>query len=497
MSEPQETRKPSKLKLTYIVTAVAISCLMVGASLGIIIKATTPGFPTVIEPGSMVSGASYVVFKDGTTYYAKNGTTGAIDYSDSNARVLLQEVSDFLGATNSAGTVYLKIGNYDIDQTLNWNAKVSLIGESFIGCENRVPKMRATVTMTTDTPLINISGGSESYYAGTFENIYFQNPYYATNNIDGIKLYAAGLDMITKFKVERCAFNWLQTSIHLQGFVYGGIWRDCEIWATGAGGANYTTPDVLLDNRGISPEYPKENLFDRLYVDGNSDRTAAISIEQGDYNRFDNLLIDSPTGHFTEAVIKINNGSSNIFRDVYMMDLAAIAGFKGSIYLTSANCFGNQIDGQIARLSAVGVSGALPSVVIDDGAFRNYIGIIPFGTACSPMINSTGAGIDNMVEIFPPHMASGTAMTITHVGTDVIFRGYGCQNSGTANITGAFSTVTVNHGLATTPTIVVVTVNNTGAGNYSVSSITLTQFVITFTNQPATSEWLFYWYAEV
>jgi hypothetical protein len=80
---------------------------------------------------------------------------------------------------------------------------------------------------------------------------------------------------------------------------------------------------------------------------------------------------------------------------------------------------------------------------------------------------------------------------------DGYYRTLFSNNKGVATVTGANSSVTVDHLLYTTPTIVFVTCNNTGAGNYSVSSITPTQFVISFTNQPGTNEWLFYWYAEV
>lgn len=49
-------------------------------------------FATTIEGGSLVESASYVVFKDGSTYFAKNGTTGAIDYSGTNASEIINNV---------------------------------------------------------------------------------------------------------------------------------------------------------------------------------------------------------------------------------------------------------------------------------------------------------------------------------------------------------------------------------------------------------------------
>lgn len=74
--------------------------------------------------------------------------------------------------------------------------------------------------------------------------------------------------------------------------------------------------------------------------------------------------------------------------------------------------------------------------------------------------------------------------------------GYVTEISGVVIITGAVSTITVNHGLSAIPNTVTVTCNNTGAGLYAVTSITTTQFTITFANQPGTSGWKFYWHAD-
>jgi hypothetical protein len=89
---------------------------------------------------------------------------------------------------------------------------------------------------------------------------------------------------------------------------------------------------------------------------------------------------------------------------------------------------------------------------------------------------------------------------VTNTGIDNHFQAnpfYVTENSGIKTITGSVSTVTVDHNLDATPTIITVTCNNTGCGDYAVTSITPTQFVITFTNQPATDIWAFYWHAEV
>jgi len=101
----------STLKRFHIVGGVlAIAFLFLGTSIGIMISADTPsGFPTVIEPGSLVSEADYVIFADGSNYYAKNGTTGAIAYFGTNALTLFNSV---IGQLPHGGMIFAHEGVY-------------------------------------------------------------------------------------------------------------------------------------------------------------------------------------------------------------------------------------------------------------------------------------------------------------------------------------------------------------------------------------------------
>lgn len=63
-------------------------------------------FTTTIEPGSMVSSYSYLIFTDGLAYYARNGLTAAIDYSGTNAKQIIQFAMD------SGTSIFIKSGTY-------------------------------------------------------------------------------------------------------------------------------------------------------------------------------------------------------------------------------------------------------------------------------------------------------------------------------------------------------------------------------------------------
>jgi len=60
--------------------------------------------------------ASYVIFKSGSTIYAKNGATGQIEFSGTDAATVIQAA---INALTSGGIVYIKQGKYSIEKTIN------------------------------------------------------------------------------------------------------------------------------------------------------------------------------------------------------------------------------------------------------------------------------------------------------------------------------------------------------------------------------------------
>jgi len=73
------------------------------------------------------SEANYLVWKDGSTYYAKNGESGNIDYSGTVASTVIQAAID---ALTSGGTVFLKQGTYTITAKISVTTNdISIIGE--------------------------------------------------------------------------------------------------------------------------------------------------------------------------------------------------------------------------------------------------------------------------------------------------------------------------------------------------------------------------------
>lgn len=72
--------------------------------------------------------ASYVIYQSDSSFHAKNGVTGEIDYSGKDAAVIIQEA---INALNNGGIVFIKAGRYPLTSVLNVKSNVQVIGE---GC---------------------------------------------------------------------------------------------------------------------------------------------------------------------------------------------------------------------------------------------------------------------------------------------------------------------------------------------------------------------------
>ncbi len=85
---------------------------------------------TIIEAGSGVDTASCIIFKDGNTIYAKNGTTGKIDFQGTDASTVIQ---DTINIMNEGQTLFIRNGIYDLTTAaLNVTRGINIIGEAAV-----------------------------------------------------------------------------------------------------------------------------------------------------------------------------------------------------------------------------------------------------------------------------------------------------------------------------------------------------------------------------
>jgi hypothetical protein len=78
-----------------------------------------------------ITEASYIVYREGDTYHAKNGRTGQIEFSSTDASIVIQSVVD---AVNNAGggRIFIKKGIYDIGAPIKPKSNVVIEAEDSI-----------------------------------------------------------------------------------------------------------------------------------------------------------------------------------------------------------------------------------------------------------------------------------------------------------------------------------------------------------------------------
>lgn len=138
--------------------AMFASFIILTAAIGIGVWSIGSSSIITITPPSLNSPYSYTVFTDGSTVYMKNGTTGQIDYTSSNASKLLQFAAGNLSLVG--GTVFVKDGLYYVDSTIYLNySGVTIQGETW-GIDVYGTRLQLT---TVGIPMFYIGGTAPAH----------------------------------------------------------------------------------------------------------------------------------------------------------------------------------------------------------------------------------------------------------------------------------------------------------------------------------------------
>ncbi len=89
-----------------------------------LISKATP--TTIIEAGSNIDTASYIIFKDGNTIYAKNGTTGKIEFSGSDISAILTSIN---GVIIGGETIIIREGTYTPSTHVKFTKSIKLYAD--------------------------------------------------------------------------------------------------------------------------------------------------------------------------------------------------------------------------------------------------------------------------------------------------------------------------------------------------------------------------------
>jgi len=573
VERPHSNSKGRNVK-TLVSAFVAV--LLLGTTLGVLISAQTPSIPTVIEPGSMVGQASYVIFTDGATIFAKSGTTGAMLTSSTDAYTLFNAVMGNLSTIG--GRIFVSKGTYPFSTQLKLVSNIEIQGEgvsSIIQMANaanldgmwfsnlvtgpigihsltfdgnvaqqtsfgHLLVMRRTSNITIENCVFQNSYGKA---IGIWDNVGDQKSISIQNN-RFVNIGQSGVDLQDRAKEVIIQGNFFQncnernasnhvSAIYFQntcgrlvikGNIIVNIPGGPPNWSTGAIVAlNVNLGEVIIEGNQIYNCAGQGMLFTtctNVTVANNIIEHCGLSgiyfeqVSRGtitgnilSYTGTSRPTIDTGIG-ITLGGLAIPGTETNM--TVVSGNVVEYSGAQGiwawkKCVITSNivrdNCQVNDtlfLHGNAGIIAQGGADGAIISnnIVYDDQIVKTQLYGIS-DTWGGGYLSDTPANY----LIITGNNVSGNGLAGMYInGTGDIIRnnlGWVTQRSGNITITGAFSSVTVNHNLDMMPSIVTATCNNTGCGNFAVTSIALTQFVITFTVQPGTSEWKFYWYAEV
>jgi len=153
-----------------------------------------------MQYGTLKAAFSFLIWKDGSTYYARNGTTGEIQYSGTNATTV---INNAISSIPTGGLVFLCDGTYNIDGTINVVEKlnINIIGESW--------ETKLNLTQNSNTDMMKIVNSNFT----TIKSLYFQGNRDSQTSGRGIVVHNS-----ERVLIERCQFYEIkQTDIYIYG----------------------------------------------------------------------------------------------------------------------------------------------------------------------------------------------------------------------------------------------------------------------------------------
>jgi hypothetical protein len=393
----------------------------------------------------MVETASYVIFGedldgDGVSdvIYAKNGLTGEIEFQSNNASYVIQSAIDNL---INGGKIFIKAGVYIMTTPILIDEKhwLTIQGEGYLTVLKATDGLNDDVIKTSPdkgpswyVTLTNfkIDGNKEKNTKGNGMNISLRrsvifNIYIKDVKEDGINLWGLPGTSPQGNRISHCLIeNADGNGIHFSPPASDNHVISCVISHSGnAAVLLQTGTNQIFDNHFTSSgRYV-------IYIDGKSNNL----IEE---NIFDGIQDGGNYAIFLDASngpVKLNVINGNFFFNLKSgqnaIRLKRIGAPGVSYNVISGNTFNGENVCEVA-IYFEGVAGYKPNYnIIFGNTFLNFVGDV---------IDTTNEGIGNIIRNN---------------------QGFATENSGTVVIPEGFTSVTVNHGLVSTPSIVTVTPN--------------------------------------
>ena len=423
-----------------------------------------------ISPQDTEFTASYVIFTDGSTYYAQNGTSGLIDFSGTNASWVIQSAIDAL--PSSGGEVFIKEGEYTIPYPITLKSYVVIEGVYRLTTLKLANNANCYIFQKTTT--------DDKIEYTTIKNLILDGNYNSNTGGGGIYLYNPEYCLIENVVVQYTDDDAIKIDVNVSAFPYLHLTiRNCYLKYGHSRGLNVLNKIYGLDVTGTII-----TVFDDygFYFNAGSGKLSLIDcwISQSLYGMYlDNVY----RGYFIGNRIEYNDryglyyyrGWKSIFIGNIFRNNAYVDANYSSVYVYNSN------QNIFVANSFIDTRGA--------SAQQDY------------GIEEAGTSDENIIAL--NHVFGNTVAGVKKVGSNtVVYKNYGytTSNSGSYEITGDGSTTsfTISHGLDITPDgppIIIPTNASMASADWYVSAWDSSTFTITFTSAPASGTKLsFYWY---
>jgi len=425
----------------------------------------------IASDGGLEVPASYIIYKSGSEYRARNGLTGEIEFSGTDAATVIQQAIDGL---TDGGIIFISTGIYPIETSIAIKNNIHIIGEGW-----GIYPWNTKVTVlqkSANIDLITVDGTAEDHVEGfSLENLQLDGQE-GTYVGKGVKISYGYY-----FVIEKCWIrDFADSCVHISNSGLHWITKN-KIGRSGGHVLYYdSTGDFVVENNDIGVITDLTNYDeDAIYLIDSSGRIENNKIFLGRYG--------------IEAVSSNIVAVGNVFNDLWYGGVFTSGG--GSVIVGNRFFRVNQMNSTDALASGICVH-TTKCVVVGNQINGGPDAYMRYG------VYETSAGNYNLFanNVIEHYAVEG----IRIYGSDSKARnniGYITENSGTTTFSGDGTTTnfTIAHGCASTPTVVSLEAKSADAVGDKYWSADDTNITVTFITPPpiGTDNVVIGWKAEV
>ena len=502
-----------------IIALVSISILLSSIAFSFILpKPQMSPYGAITQDSVTKEPASYIVFQDGSTYYARNGRTGEVKYSGGDIANLTSYVFNELAPRTWLERVNFK-GSFTVSNTIQIPSYTFLdLSEAKFTANGLEAPMFYSVGSNIEVYGGLIQGNGPQ--KGTLLYGFFFN---GSSNIKISQTKIVSTTWETIYFLNCRNITLISTCHHDSGREGIAVWNDDEhayenidLKVIGSTFTDCTWDGIVIDSnnvRGVKIESCTFSNNGYCGIKLNSARETQIVNCQSVNNTQHGIYVQNP--------YKVSTFSRyiGVSRNIIISD--CITGYNGESNIHIKDTDSAIVEGCTSKYSNMhgiwvencNFTIVKANVVLNNGqaAPSYWHGIYLTGTENSIFSNNVctddqqkktqGVGIYEEAiacdyNTFDDNYCLGNyfsnGLKINGVHSTVHHnQGFCTQNSGMVTINNGISAA-VNHGLAGTPTSVIVTPRSNINGDFWVSYVSSTSFVIVVNNPQTVS---FYWYA--